>query len=80
MASKNSTLFPDELSAEQIRRHREIYQTLRAYAKGEVSLEAVMAIPKEEILATRKWVNEVSVAMLEAELPEFSAYEDEAED
>ena len=78
MPSRKIAYARDQLSAEQISRYREIYQTLRAYAKGQVSMQAVAAIPHAEILETRRWVNDVSVTMLAAELPALAAYVEES--
>ena len=75
MPTENS--FLGELpTAEQIARYREIQRILRAYAQGKVSMASVQAIPREEILACRRWVNDASVKALIAELPEFGEYED----
>ena len=69
--------FPGELPTEEhIARYREIQRILRAYAQGKVSMASVQAIPREEILACRRWVNDASVQALIAELPEFGEYED----
>ena len=68
---------PDEVpGTEQILRYRDIQRILRAYAEGKVSMAEVEAIPREEILACRRWVNDASVRALIAELPEFGKYED----
>ena len=66
----------EDPTAEQIARYREIQLILRAYAQGNASMASVQAIPREEILACRRWVNEVSVQALIAELPEFGEYKD----
>ena len=77
MTTPNKTLFPDQISAEQIKRYQYVCKVLRDYEEGRVGIEAVKALGKDDIRETRNWLNEASIAMLEAELPEFADYDDE---
>ena len=61
---------------EQLARYRQIQTILRAYTKGEATMTEVQAIPREEILACRQWVNDASVRALIEELPDLGVYED----
>ncbi|MGB3801041.1 MAG: hypothetical protein WA952_14590, partial [Lewinella sp.] len=80
MRKHAEALLPGYLSPEQVKHALKIYHTLQAYTEGEVTMSVIDMIPREEILQTRRWVNEASCAALVAELPEFAAYRDESED
>lgn len=68
---KNSTLFPEIQSAEQIARYQAIYKILDGYREGTVTMEQVMAIPKDELEEAREWVSEASFRLLEQDIPEY---------
>jgi hypothetical protein len=72
-----TSLFPDIPTAEQIARYKEIMKIIDGYRRGNVPFSEVDALSQEEVMEAREWVNEVTVARLMVEDPEFSSGLDE---
>ena len=67
----NHTLFPDIPTPEQIARYQEIRKILDDYYAGKLPMSAVNALTAAEVITARKWVTQMSISLLEKDIPEF---------